>query len=115
MITDPVPRAAGRGRQYEASDAQHTLELPPARPLQQDAERLRAALEAAQAPGVRRVGQELLDHLAAFYGVPPPACGSSACGRTGCGTATSSPSSTATTRSRPASSGPGCARPSSAR
>ncbi|HQT94587.1 MAG TPA: hypothetical protein PK435_08145, partial [Thermoanaerobaculaceae bacterium] len=58
-------------RQYEASDAQHTLELLPAEPLQQDAERLRAALEAGEASGVRRVGQELLDHLAAFYGVPP--------------------------------------------
>ncbi len=72
MITDPVPRAAGLRRQYEASDAQHTLELPPAEPLQQHAERLRAALEAGEAPGVRRVGQALLDDLAAFYGVPPP-------------------------------------------
>ena len=72
VITDPVPRAASSRRQYEASDAQHTLELPPAEPLQQDAERLRAALEASEAPGVRRAGQELLDHLAEFYGVPPP-------------------------------------------
>ena len=59
-------------RQYEASDAQHTLGLPPGPPLQRDAERLRAALEAAQAPGVRRAGQELLDHIADFYGVPAP-------------------------------------------
>ena len=72
VITDPVPRAAGLRRQYEASDAQHTLELPPAEPLQQHAERLRVALEAAQAPGVRRAGQELLDHLADFYRVPAP-------------------------------------------
>ena len=59
-------------RQYEASDAQHTLELPPAEPLQLDAGELRAALEAAQAAGVRRAGQALLDHLADFYRVPAP-------------------------------------------
>ncbi|OYV97767.1 MAG: hypothetical protein B7Z68_02670, partial [Acidobacteria bacterium 21-70-11] len=62
-------------RQYEASDAQHTLELPLARPLQRHAERLRAALEAGEAPGVCRVGQELLDQVAAFYRVPPPRLG----------------------------------------
>ena len=72
MITDAVPRSARLRRDYEASDAQHTLELPPAQPLHQHAERLRAALEAAQATAVRRAGQALLDHLAAFYQVPPP-------------------------------------------
>jgi hypothetical protein len=72
VITDPLPRAARVRRQYEASDAQHTLELPPAQPFQHDAERLRSALAAAQAPVVRRAGQELLDHLAAFYHVPAP-------------------------------------------
>ena len=72
VVTDPVPRPARVRRQYEASDAQHTLELPPAELLQRNAERLRAALEAAQAPGVRRAGQELLDHLADFYRVPSP-------------------------------------------
>ena len=72
MVTDPVPRAAGLRRQYEASDAQHTLELPPAEALQPGAERLRAALEAGEAPGVRRAGQALLDQLAAFYRVPAP-------------------------------------------
>ncbi|HQT94683.1 MAG TPA: prolyl oligopeptidase family serine peptidase, partial [Thermoanaerobaculaceae bacterium] len=65
----------GLRRQYEASDAQHTLELPLARPLQRHAERLRAALEAGEAPGVCRVGQELLDQVAAFYRVPPPRLG----------------------------------------
>ena len=72
VITDPAPRAAGLRRQYEASDAQHTLELPPAEPLQQHAERLRVTLEAEEAPGVRRAGQELLDDLADFYRVPAP-------------------------------------------
>jgi len=72
VITDAVPRSASLRRDYEASDAQHTLELPPADPLQRDAERLRAALEAAEAPAVRRAGQEMLDRLAEFYRVPAP-------------------------------------------
>ena len=72
MITDPVPRAADLRRQYEASDAQHTLELPPAEPLQQDAEAAARGARSRRGPGVRRAGQELLDHLAEFYGVPPP-------------------------------------------
>ena len=72
MITDAVPRSASLRRDYEASDAQHTLELPPADPLQRDAERLRAALEAAEAPAVRRAGQGMLDRLAEFYRVPAP-------------------------------------------
>jgi hypothetical protein len=72
VITDAVPRAAGRRRQYEASDAQATLELPPARPLQRRAAELQAALEVAKAAEVRWAGQELLDGLAAFYGVPAP-------------------------------------------
>jgi hypothetical protein len=72
VITDAVPRGVRARRQYEASDAQHTLELPPPEPLQRDAERLRAALDAAEAPAVRRAGQELLDRLAAFYGVAAP-------------------------------------------
>lgn len=72
VVTDPVPRTARLRRQYEASDAQHTLELPPAEPLQRDAEELHAALEAAQAPEVRRAGQDLLQHLAEFYRVPAP-------------------------------------------
>jgi hypothetical protein len=72
VVTDPVPRGVRLRRQYEASDAQHTLELPPAGALQRDAERLRTALEAAKAPEVRRAGQELLDHLAEFYRLPAP-------------------------------------------
>jgi len=58
-------------QQYEASDARHTLELPPAEPLQQDSERLRAALEArASSGGTPRRGQEL---LAISQGVSPSA------------------------------------------
>ncbi len=72
MITDAVPRSARLRRDYEASDAQHTLDLPPAETLQPDAERLRAALDAGEAPAVRRAGQALLDGLAQFYRVPAP-------------------------------------------
>jgi hypothetical protein len=72
VITDAVPRSARLRRQYEASDAQHTLDLPPADTLQRDADLLRAALEGGEAPQVRRAGQQLLDHLAEFYGLPAP-------------------------------------------
>ncbi len=72
MITDSVPRTVRKRQEYEASDAKHTLDLPPAEPLQQDSEQLRAALAGGKAPEVRRAGQELLDHLAAFYEVPAP-------------------------------------------
>jgi len=72
VITDAVPRSARLRRDYEASDARHTLELPPPQQLQRDAERLRAALETAEAAAVRRAGQELLDHLAEFHRVPAP-------------------------------------------
>ncbi len=72
MITDAVPRSARLRRDFEASDARHTLDLPPAEPVQRDAERLRAALETGEAPAVRRAGQAMLDGLAAFYGVQPP-------------------------------------------
>lgn len=72
MITDPVPRTLALRRQYEASDAQRSVELPPPEPLQADAERLRAALECGETTAVRRAGQALLDDLAAFYRLPAP-------------------------------------------
>jgi hypothetical protein len=71
VITDSPPRSAKARRQYDESDARHELALPPAESLRRDAERLRAALEAGRAPEVRRAGQEMLDHLAEFYGVRP--------------------------------------------
>lgn len=72
MITDPVPRAAGLRRQYEASDARASLDLPPAEPLQKRAAALKDALDTASRTEVRRAGLELLGFLAAFYGVPVP-------------------------------------------
>jgi len=71
MLTDSLPRSARARREYEESDVRRKLELPPAEALQGDSERLRAALEAADAPEVRRAGQEMLDRLAEFYGVKP--------------------------------------------
>ncbi len=72
MITDPIPRAAARRRQYEASDARATLDLPAGEPLQRLAGALKTALESASRPEVRKAGLALLGFLAASYGVPAP-------------------------------------------
>jgi hypothetical protein len=72
LITDPIPRAAALRRQYEASDARPSLDLPSAEPLQQRAAALRGALERASRTEVRQAGLALLGFLAAFYGVSPP-------------------------------------------
>jgi hypothetical protein len=72
VITDPVPKAAGERRQYEASDAQLALALPPAEPLQQAARALEAALAAGERVPVKRAGERLLGLLATHYGVPAP-------------------------------------------
>ena len=72
MITDPVPRAEAKRREYERSDAIVTM------PLSKDgqvAALVRALAEAmnegAPAP-VQRAGTRLLAELAAFYAVPVP-------------------------------------------
>jgi hypothetical protein len=72
VITDPVPRAAGLRRQYEASDAMPSLDLPPAAPLQRLAADLKDAIAAASRTEVRRAGLALLAFLAEFYDVPAP-------------------------------------------
>lgn len=72
MVTDPVPRAAGLRRQYQASDAKSSLDLPPAEPLQQAAAALKAALESASRAEVKQAGIALLGVLAESYGVARP-------------------------------------------
>ena len=72
MITDPIPRAAGLRRQYEASDAKPHLDLPPAQPLQDLATALSEALATGSRPKVKRAGLELLSFLAGNYGIAPP-------------------------------------------
>jgi hypothetical protein len=72
LITDPIPRAAKERRQYEASDAQPRLALPPAEPLQKLAAELAQALASEQRPKVKKTGAQLLAFLAATYDVAPP-------------------------------------------
>jgi hypothetical protein len=72
LITDPIPRAAKARHQYEASDAQPHLALPPAEPLQQAAAALAEALATEQRPKVKKAGTYLLALLAQSYDVAPP-------------------------------------------
>ena len=72
MLTDPIPRGAAERRQYEASDARPSLDLPASEPLQQLAAALKDALASESRPEVRRAGLALLRSLATSYDVPPP-------------------------------------------
>jgi hypothetical protein len=73
VITDPLPRAGAARKQYAASDAQATLDLPEAAGLQAAAAALQAALEAAEQAPVKRAGTALLALLATHYQVTRPA------------------------------------------
>jgi hypothetical protein len=72
VITDPVPRAAAKRREYDRSDAIVTM------PLAKDGQvpALVRALAEAMAEGttapVQRAGARLLAELSQFYGVPAP-------------------------------------------
>ena len=72
MITDPLPRAAGRRREYDKSDALLTLPLPPAAVIQAATRRLGERMAGGELAPVREVADELLVALAAFYEIPPP-------------------------------------------
>jgi len=72
LLTDPIPRAAAQRRQYEASDARPSLDLPPSEELQKLAVALKDALASASGTDVRRAGLALLGFLAASYGVSAP-------------------------------------------
>lgn len=72
MITDPIPREATSLRQYQSSDAQPHLDLPPAEPLQTLASNLSLALATAKRPFVKMAGIDLLAFLAVTYDVAPP-------------------------------------------
>lgn len=72
MITDPVPRRADLRRQYEASDAQPRLPLPPAEPAQRLTAALGEALATEERARVKQAGTALLAFLAQAYEVPVP-------------------------------------------
>jgi hypothetical protein len=72
VITDPLPRAVRKRRQYEASDAHHALALPTAGPLERLTNELGEALAGGERADVARVGLALLGELSGFYAVPLP-------------------------------------------
>lgn len=72
VITDPLPRSASLRRQYETSDAQSALRLPPAAPLQEAARELETGLAGGERAPVKRAGEQILGLLSGFYGVGAP-------------------------------------------
>ena len=72
MITDAPPRAQARLREYTRSDAQLSLPLPEAAPVQVLARALAESMAEGETAPVRRAGEALVTALAEFYGVPVP-------------------------------------------
>jgi hypothetical protein len=72
VVTDPVPRAVGLKRQYEASDARLTLDLPPPEVLQAAALALQESLATEDPAGVKKAGDRLLALLSEFYQTSRP-------------------------------------------
>jgi hypothetical protein len=72
VITDRLPKAEARRREYERSDALVTMPLPPAEAVQALARALADAMGQEETTPVRRAGAALLDTLSTFYRVPVP-------------------------------------------
>ncbi len=72
MVTDRPPRDAPARRDFDRSDADDTLALPPPQPLQTAALALQTAMQTELAPPVRKAGLGLLGVLASHYGVSRP-------------------------------------------
>ena len=72
MITDPVPRAAARRREYDRSDAIVTVPLPADARVQTLARALAEAMAAGEPAPVQEAGTALLAELSAFHRVPVP-------------------------------------------
>lgn len=72
VVTDPAPRQPELRRQFDSSDRQVELALPPAETLQAAAVALQEAMATEKAPAVRKAGVALLDVLATHYGVSRP-------------------------------------------
>jgi len=72
VITDPVPRAAAKRREYDRSDAIVTMPLSKDGQVPALVRELAEAMDAGTPGPVQRAGARLLAELAAFYGVPVP-------------------------------------------
>ena len=72
MITDPVPRAAARRREYDRSDAIVTVPLPADARVQTLTRALAEAMEVGEPAPVQQAGTALLAELSAFHRVPVP-------------------------------------------
>jgi hypothetical protein len=72
MITDPVPRAAGKRAEYDRSDALVRMPLPPADTIRKLTGGITTAITGGEIRPVTVASAELLGALADFYAVPPP-------------------------------------------
>ena len=72
MITDRLPTAAGRRREYERSDALVAIALPPEHVVQPPTRALVAAMVGGEQEPVSEAAGALLESLAGHYGVPTP-------------------------------------------
>ncbi len=72
MITDPVPRAAAKRREYDRSDAIVTVPLAKDPQIPALALALAEAMRTGKMPAVQRAGSALLVALSEFYRVPAP-------------------------------------------
>lgn len=72
MVTDPVPRAAGKLAEYQRSDTIVKMPLPPAEALHAAAEGITTAMADGETRPVAYACAELLALLADFYKVPSP-------------------------------------------
>jgi hypothetical protein len=72
VITDPVPRAAAKRREYDRSDAIVTVPLARDPQIPALALAIAAAMRTGKMPEVQRAGSALLAALSEFYAVPAP-------------------------------------------
>ncbi|HXU64257.1 MAG TPA: hypothetical protein VN962_21300 [Polyangia bacterium] len=72
MITDPMPRAAARRREYERSDALVTMPLPPGDVVPALTRALAAAMADEDPAQVERAALALVESLSQFHGIAVP-------------------------------------------
>jgi hypothetical protein len=75
VITDPMPRAEAKRREYDRSDAIVTVPLSKDGQIQALALTLAEAMETGKTAPVQRAGAKLLAALSEFYAVPVPPLG----------------------------------------